>query len=288
MGDRGSIFGQLFDLGVDVLVTSLSKATGVVSAQLGDSTAGVPDSDNAEWWQHAGFASRAAPPTQNGSSCQGLVLKCSDRDVVFASRDTRASQIYGNLAPGETCCYATTGQAYAAFKADGSARLATTDDNTTNGNTILFGISPVAQSGSPGGEMRFYAPWGGQWHDSTGWHLRTFHGVKVDAGGVVLPSPIGLSGSTLTLSADVVALDAAMLVLGRNNGTAQALLQALPSQAILASLATATEALAAAVAAFTGAGTFPGLPAAADAISAASAAVNGMLETCATKAMTSS
>ncbi len=292
MPDRRSVFGQLFDFGVDVLVTTLGKATGVVTAQLGDSTTGVPDSDNAEWWQHAGFASRPALPTQNGASCQGIVLKNGDRDIVVATRDTRGTAIYGNLADGETCVYASGSQAREVFKKDGSARQMTTDDNTATGNAVLAGISSYYQGLSGpalGGEWRYYAPWGGAWHDPTGYHLRTWHGVKVDAGGVgglSLPSFGG--GSSFSISSDTFILDSAVLVLGRNNGLGQGLLQALPTQMALETVAVALAALATAVGAFTGTGTFPGLPSAVAAIATAQGAVGALTTTCATRTTTAS
>lgn len=290
-----SIFGQIFDLGVDVLVTTLDKATGVILAQLGNSTTGRVRSDRVEWWQHAGFTSRCALPTNGGSSCQSLIIKCGDRDVIFATRDTRGTSIIGNLADGETAVYACGSQAAAYFKKDGSARLMTTDNGAepnaksgTPGKAVFAGVSSLFQpltggTPQPGGEFRWYGPWGGAWQDPGGYHLRTWHGVKIDAGGIGgLTLPGFSSGSAWTVTADTEVLDAAVLVLGRNNGTGQALLQALPVQA---QLGAALEAFIAAVAAFTGTGTFPGLPAAQTAMTAAIAALT---TTCATKTTTAS
>lgn len=251
------IFGQLFDLGVDVLVTTLDKATGVILAQLGNSTTGRVRSDRVEWWQHAGFTSRCALPTNGGSSCQSLVIKCGDRDIVFATRDTRGTSIVGALADGEACVYAPGSQAAAFFKRDGSARLTTTDNNVepnpkgggTPGKAVFAGVSAYFQpltGGNPvlGGEFRWYGPWGGGWQDPGGYHLRTWHGIKVDAGGVGgLSLPGFSSGSAYTVSADTQVYDAAVLVLGRNNGTGQALVQALPLQSVMALVATALGAI---------------------------------------------
>jgi hypothetical protein len=242
------VVAYLFQFGVDILSTTLDPKTGTITAQLGDVTKGRADSTNTELWQGAaGICSRPALPTQGKASCQGIIVKKSDRDIIIATRDLRATAIYANLEPGATCLYATAGQAREVCKADGSVRQMTTDDNTETGNAVFAGVSSIWQSPSgpqPGGEWRYYAPWGGAWQDPSGYHLRTWHGVKIDAGGVVLPAPLGLSGSTYTLSADMVSLDAAMLSLGRNNGTAQALVQALPLQTLLAPLASALGVLA--------------------------------------------
>jgi len=282
------VFAQLLDFGLDVLATTIDKATGVLSAQTGNSTTSTPDADAAEWWQHAGFASRPASPTQGASSCQALAFKRGDRDVIFASRDTRVTGIYGNLADGETAVYASGAQGITLHKADGSVRALTTDDNTATGNSVFAGISPYYQTANgpaTGGEWRVYAPWGGQWQDQTGFHLRTWHGVKIDAGGLNLPAPLP-SGSTYMLSADIVHIDAAMLALGRDNGTGQALVQALPLQGILSAIQTLLAAIAATPAAV---GTAPAAnPAVSDATLALSSALSSYQATCATKCVTAS
>lgn len=255
--DRGHIFGQLFDIGVDILVTTLGKATGVVTAQLGDSTAGKPDSDNAEWWQHAGFISRPALPTNGGASCQGLILKCSDRDLVFATRDTRGTSIYGNLADGETCVYASGSQALSVWKRDGSVRHMTTDNNkppsptdgSTAGKAMYYGMSPGGAKGvAAGGEWRIYAPWGGEWFDASGFHQRYWFGGADDVGVSQIPG-VPVMTTTRTLSYDFLTLDAAFVSLGRSNGVGQpdALVQATWATATFALVATALGAIAAAL-----------------------------------------
>ena len=103
--------GRLFDLGIDILGTTLGKVSGVILAQTGDSTAQRVKANKAEWWQTTGFASRPALPSQGGASCQGLAVKCSDRHIVFAARDVRGTSILGNLADGEACVYAPAGMA---------------------------------------------------------------------------------------------------------------------------------------------------------------------------------
>jgi hypothetical protein len=295
---RSKTVGQVFDIGVDILCTTIDPSTGMLSAQTGDSTTQTPDSDKSEWWQHTGFSSRPATPSVGNASCQGIVLKQNDRDQVIATRDVRGTAILGNLADGETCVYASGAQGRTVWKADGSVRDMTTDNNKSTGNAVFAGISPYYQtaSGKPalGGEWRYYAPWGGQWQDPTGWHLRTFTGVKIDAGGVTLPSPISLGGSQFSVSADMGLLDFATVLLGRNNGTGQALVQALPLQAVMTSLAsflsTAGSELTIAGAAMQGAGTpgAAGVSAAGSALTSAAGVIGSgtISPACATKATT--
>jgi len=228
------VFAWLFDVGVDILSSTLDQTTGTLLVQLGDVTKDRVDSDSAEWWQQPGFASRPALPQQGKASCQALILKSGDQDIAFAARDLRANSIYGNLAPSEACAYATTGQARTMWKADGSARQMTTDSNAAGGNLIFAGVSSYYQGSDGtkklGGEWRMYGPWGGQWQDSTGYHLRTWQGVKIDAGGFAMPSPLSQNVATFSVSAGMVTLDAGVVALGHNDGSGEAATKVLSLQ----------------------------------------------------------
>jgi hypothetical protein len=287
-------YSDIIDIGKDALSSVIDPTTGAILVQLGNATDSTPDADSAEMWAGApGFYGLPAPPTPGNSSSQHVTLKDSDRDKIIGCRDIRDAAVYGNLNAGDRVMTAGfPGAARQFVRIDGSVTSLTTDDGTNTGNVVFARIASnyTDQSGNPalGGEWRYYAPWGGAWHDPSGYHLRTWHGVKIDAGGIVLPAPLSISGSSYTISADIVHLDAAMLALGRDNGTSQALAQALPLQAVLATLASSVNALAAAVASFTGTGAFPGLVAAETAIQAAITAVNTITTACATKAITSS
>lgn len=144
-------FAQMFDVGKDILNTYLDKATNVILAQIGDSTSSTPDADAAEWWQHTGFWSRPAKPTKGNASCQGLIIKRGDRDVIYATRDTRNSSIYGKLSDGETCVGASTGEARSFYKKDGSIFHITSVGNVPSGTTF-----PVHQG--PDGSYTIQAP----------------------------------------------------------------------------------------------------------------------------------
>src|SRR5579864_7438238 len=129
------VFSYLFDMGKDVLQAALDPTTKIIQAQLGDSTHPFTSSNQAEWWQHTGFASMPAPPTQGGPSCQVLMIKRSDFDIVFASRDTRAAAMYGTLKPGECAIFGTVGQGRVLIKQNGAVVAFTTSDNTTSGQS---------------------------------------------------------------------------------------------------------------------------------------------------------
>jgi len=137
------VVGYLFHVGVDLLASSLDKATNVILVQLGDSASGTPDSDAAELFAgQAGFMSRPAAPTQGGASCQGIAIKRNDRDIVIATRDVRCSEIWGQLKAGESCMHACSGQARVFCKANGSVVQYTTSDNTASGQSVSTYVGP--------------------------------------------------------------------------------------------------------------------------------------------------
>ena len=228
MSDGPAAFAHMIHCGFDVMSAALDPKTSAIVVQIGDSTNQSVDSDRAEWWQPCGFASMPAAPTQGAASCQGIAIKHSDRDMCFAARDLRSATIYGNLKPGDSAVYETgSATAISLWKAaDKSVNHMTAD---ANGNSIFRRMSPT--------EDRFWAPWGSQWHDATGWHLRDHGGGKIDLTALGMPAPLNAFNSVFTVSADVIHLDAALLSLGRNTaGTATPVLQAIPTQVVMTQL----------------------------------------------------
>lgn len=135
------VAGYLMDVGLDVLGTFVDKTSNVIMAQLGDAATNTVNSA-AEWWQHTGFASRPAPPTQGKSGCQTLTHTKSGGNIIYASRDVRGAKIYGNLKDGETCIYAAVGQARTLYKANGAIVHYTTSDNTPTGQQVMLYVGP--------------------------------------------------------------------------------------------------------------------------------------------------
>lgn len=205
---------DIFVIGIDVLSAALSAAKSTILAQTGDAVTGDVDSNNDEWYQHTGFASMPAPPTPGQPGCQAVKIRQGNNSACIASRDLRNNGIYGNLKPGEACLFAPGAQGRVICKSDGAITQLTTDDNTPTGNTVLSRLSPI--------ERRFYAPFGQEWQDTTGYHLRTWHGASIDMGGLGLPAPFDIYKSSIRISADMINLDAAVLTLGRTTGTSLA------------------------------------------------------------------
>lgn len=208
--------GQLFLFGQDVLSAGLdaNSTTSVIVAQIGDSIAGTVESDNCEWWQHAGLASIPSSPTPDGKAAQCLAIRQTDRPVVFASRDLRMSQIYGNLKPGETCLYAGgatgTAQGKVLLKADGSVTLGTTDSNAAGGNAIFLRVSPA-------NGLEFVSPWGTMSFGPNGFKLRVgAFGPEIRAYimAPALPGPLSALQSVIKVKGAFVKIDGTSVMLG--------------------------------------------------------------------------
>lgn len=233
-------WSQFFDVGKDILVATADGTTGGITCQTGNAVDSTANKDSAEIWGPAGYYAVPANPTKGKPSCQALILKCSDYDVVFGTRDPRDAAVVGNLSPGDRVVaggYPSQSRLHVKF--DGSVSLLTTDDNTATGNAVFYRISAK--------ESRFWSPWGSQVHDATGYHARTFHGAKLDLGGLGLPAPFSAFGSMGSLSADMIFMQGALVSLGLDQGLTMAVVQALPLQTVLAALATALTTLATAL-----------------------------------------
>jgi hypothetical protein len=132
---------SLVHVGYDVLTTTVSAVTKKIRAQLGDVHHQTTDTDNAEWWQHIGFASRPPKPVAGKQAAQVVAVRAADHDICIASQDLRGLDLYGSLDHGETCVYAPgengTGQARALFKKNGSISLYTRVGNSSSGAGMI-------------------------------------------------------------------------------------------------------------------------------------------------------
>jgi hypothetical protein len=135
-------FEHLLNVGADVMAVVLDSVTNAIVAQLGNATTENVDHDGAEWWQHTGWASMPAAPTQGAASCQAIAIRHSDRDMVVASKDLRAAKIYANLKPGECCMYATVGAARQFCKANGHVVQYTTVNNDQTSTSHSTDLGP--------------------------------------------------------------------------------------------------------------------------------------------------
>lgn len=205
----------LIDVGVDLLATAVSAATGRVFAQTGNVAAETSDSDGVEWLQHVGFISRPPKPQEGKQAAQGVVIKSSDRDVCIASVDNRGLSLAGNLDHGETCVYAAgedgNAQGRIVLKDNGSVTLFTKVGNTEEGKGVFFRVAPDGLS--------FVAPWGMIKFDETGLHVLHSSGASFDLGGIYgLPSPLDQFTSYVKMQAASIVGKASTQSFGAGTG----------------------------------------------------------------------
>lgn len=136
---------DVFQIGVDILRTTLQDATKRILAQTGTVNGdGQTDADNVEWWQHIGFASRPPKAVPGKEATKAVVVRHGSADIALASHDVRGLELYGNLADGETCIYAPgedgEAQGRILLKKDGSINLYTKKGNTSGGTGMLVQI----------------------------------------------------------------------------------------------------------------------------------------------------
>lgn len=133
-----------FQVGINILRTTVSATTKRILAQTGSITGKTPDADNVEWWQHVGFVSRPPKPEPGKAAAQAVVVRQGGNDVAIASQDARGLELAGQLADGEFCVYAPgeDGKAQARIlgKKDGSLHLFTKKGNVDGGKGITVSI----------------------------------------------------------------------------------------------------------------------------------------------------
>jgi hypothetical protein len=191
----------LFFIGKDILTTSVNKVTRKILAQTGTVVGEIAESDNVEWWQHVGFASRPSKPTKGKAAAQALGINRGDYDICFASQDVRCLAIYGELDHGETCIFAAgsdgNAQGRILLKKDGSVGIYALQGNAAGGASVTIQVLPS-------GVINLAGPFGGiSIADGKTTMLSSAGaGVQLDANGVTM------IGQTITANGSVVLGDA--------------------------------------------------------------------------------
>ncbi|WP_437489479.1 hypothetical protein WME75_10790 [Sorangium sp. So ce1014] len=197
------LLSDIFENGADVLGTTIDSR-GVILAQTGDAVNSEVLSDNAEWWQHVGFASRPAKAEPGKRACQGITLNQGCNDLCIASRDTRGTKIYGSLKEGEACVYAggpsNTGTGRILLKDDGTTSTITAltqQGNEASGEPILLQLSSEGKVVITAGAR------GAVTIDANGIKLASAADVQVGASGNV-----AIIGAAMALNAGAISLGA--------------------------------------------------------------------------------
>jgi hypothetical protein len=179
----------------ECMSTTLDAKSKAILAQVGDVQHERVEDSDVPVFQTWGVMSRPAIPTSKKEGAEVVLLRSVDQDIAIAGRDLRFSELAGSLKDGETCVFASTGQARALFKADGSITLYTTSDNTSSGTSVAITIGTTG--------IKLIGPAGVVTIDSNGVQLG-------ESGGAFLK----MSGNEITLSATKITIAGGSVALG--------------------------------------------------------------------------
>lgn len=189
---------------VQVLRTTVSTKTKQILAQIGSVVGeGLAEQDNIVLWQWFGFAARPAKATKGKDAAELFVVRSGADECAIAGRDVRDLEIYGNLAEGETCIYATgedgEAQGRVLLKKNGSITAYTRQGNTSSGAGMMFQLDAEA------GAIRLVSPQG--------------HGLIIDEDGVKMFTSaasivVGADGKIKSVATQQNQMDGTSVVLG--------------------------------------------------------------------------
>ena len=200
-----------FRVGLAVVGSTVSKATGAILLTLADTFHQTQESVTAELWNPGGWLyrpSNPAPIKNDGTSgasstgaAEAFTIRRGDRDIVLGLRDERGQKLAGNLGPGEFCAYAPgpTGNSQGRIlgKGDGSIAMYALQGNVQGGASVTVQVLPS-------GNINIAGPFGG---------ISISNGnvtmLSAGGGGVQLTSSgVAITGQTVTVNGSVVLGDA--------------------------------------------------------------------------------
>ena len=200
-----------FRVGLAVVGSTVSKATGAILLTLADTFHQTQESVTAELWNPGGWLyrpSNPAPIKNDGTSgasstgaAEAFTIRRGDRDIVLGLRDERGQKLAGNLGPGAFCAYAPgpTGNSQGRIlgKGDGSIAMYALQGNVQGGASVTVQVLPS-------GNINIAGPFGG---------ISISNGnvtmLSAGGGGVQLSSSgVAITGQTVTVNGSVVLGDA--------------------------------------------------------------------------------
>ena len=200
-----------FRVGLAVVGSTVSKATGAILLTLADTFHQTQESVTAELWNPGGWLyrpSNPAPIKNDGTSgasstgaAEAFTIRRGDRDIVLGLRDERGQKLAGNLGPGEFCAYAPgpngSSQGRILGKGDGSIAMYALQGNVQGGASVTVQVLPS-------GNINIAGPFGG---------ISISNGnvtmLSAGGGGVQLTSSgVAITGQTVTVNGSVVLGDA--------------------------------------------------------------------------------
>lgn len=202
---------SFLEIGADIFGSTKNEVNNMVSVQLGDTINQRVIADNAEWWQQVGFCSMPAIGKAGESGCQALAIAGGSYYSVFATRDTRAGAIYGELKPGETCLYASGPDASNL----GTGRVFLKDDGTISTISMVCqkdnessGVPVIIQASSEGKIILNAGENGAISMDENGIKAISNKDVQIGAteNVAVIGQSIALNGANVSLGANATDL----------------------------------------------------------------------------------
>ena len=200
-----------FRVGLAVVGSTVSKATGAILLTLADTFHQTQESVTAELWNPGGWLyrpSNPAPIKNDGTSgasstgaAEAFTIRRGDRDIVLGLRDERGQKLAGNLGPGEFCAYAPgpTGNSQGRIlgKGDGSIAMYALQGNVQGGASVTVQVLPS-------GNINIAGPFGGI-------SISNGNVTMLSAGGggeQLSSSGVAITGQTVTVNGSVVLGDA--------------------------------------------------------------------------------
>lgn len=192
-----------------------------------------------------GFAARPLP-LRNGKGCGTYYWqKGSSEGFAWLANDPLVQALLPEIQPGESFHYGPTGQ-FVRCHADGRISIFTTDDATPNGRSVYSQVGPKG--------FTRVAPWGRETFDPNGFHLLHVSGARIDLGAVGgLPVPLDALNSYVTLSAQMLRLEGAVVSIGPADGVGMPAAKATIAQASDTEIVVAIDAIMLALEALTAA-----------------------------------
>jgi hypothetical protein len=178
-----------------------------------------------------GFLSRPLDPDPDGGrGCSAFYYrKGQSEGFAWLANDPRVQDLLPEILPGESFQYGAKGQ-FVRCHPDGKISIFTTSDATPNGQSVYQQVAPTG--------FTRVAPWGRETFDANGFHVKHVSGARIDLGAIGgLSAPLDALNSYVTLSAQAVHIEAALVTLGPADGAGMPAAKATVATAVFSALA---------------------------------------------------
>ena len=176
---------------------------GVQVDALGGQSSGMTPYHAQHW---LGLISKPIDPSAAGAS-QALHATRGPDGYAWYMHDPRVMALLPICKPGETFVHGIAAPCFTRYHADGKITHFTTVDGTKDGQSVYNQTAPTG--------FRRIAPWGAEFFDKVGWHIRHHAGARIDLGGMGgLPSPADALSTYVSVSAQSIRLNGGTVKLG--------------------------------------------------------------------------